>query len=351
MNPGSANLTLRVTLRDGAVAAVETVSPRADPSPIFVGLPPAEAATLAERLFSLCPAAQSLAAQAAGEAALGVEIDPAHRRLRALRLFCERLGEMLRSSLLDWPRDEAPSPHDLTHLRHALRILRVLPQSATQELIEPLVTSTAGLGLNHAGGASGFFAGQLAEARDDESHWELPPKDPDYLSAADDTVVSKAMMQDSAFSRTPALRGRCAETGAAARQMAQGGGLAARLAARFADMTATVESICALLQGGEAPEALLSARSEAPGRGFAAVDSARGRLYHALRIDRAGRIADYSIVAPTEWNFHPDGPFVRSLRGAKIGIGEAARRRVERLAFVFDPCIRATAEILDECHA
>jgi hypothetical protein len=282
---------------------------------------------------------------------LGVEIDPAHRRVRALRLLCERLGEMLRASLLDWPRDEPPSPHDLTLLRHALRILRVLPQSATDELIEPLVASTASLGLNQTGGASGFFAGQLAEARDDESHWELPPRDPDYLSAVDDMAVSEAMIENSAFSRTPALPGRCVETGAAARQKARGGGLAARLAARFADMAATVESIRALLQGGEAPEALLSTRSEAPGRGFAAVDSARGRLYHALRIDHAGRIADYRIVAPTEWNFHPDGPFVRSLRGAKIGIGAVALRRVERLAFVFDPCVRATAEILDECHA
>ncbi len=73
----SASLLLRARLRDGRVADVEIVSPRVDPSPIFVGLSPAEAATLAGRLFSLCPAAQSLAAVTAGEAALGVSIDAA----------------------------------------------------------------------------------------------------------------------------------------------------------------------------------------------------------------------------------------------------------------------------------
>jgi Ni,Fe-hydrogenase I large subunit len=70
-----------------------------------------------------------------------------------------------------------------------------------------------------------------------------------------------------------------------------------------------------------------------------------------MRLDSAGRIADYRIVAPTEWNFHPQGPFVRLLTGANIGTGALARRRVERLAFVFDPCIAVGVEIRDPAHA
>jgi hypothetical protein len=339
-----ANLTLRAKLRDGVVADIDIVSPRADPSPVFIGLAPDEAATLAGRLFSLCPMAQSLAAQAAGEAALGIEVDAVRGRERALKLLCERLGEMLRASLLDWPGDAPPATEDISRLREALKALRELPQ--TGGVYEQLDVLTAAIhDLNS------MFARQNAEAHADEAHWELAALAPDYLGSADNVAVFEAMTRDGDFSRAPALPGRCAETGAAARQRAPGGSLAARLAARRADMAATLDAIRALLAGGAAPEGLLSAQGETSGWGFAAADSARGRLYHALRLDSAERIADYRIVAPTEWNFHPDGPLARLLRGARIGAGAAAKRRIERLAFVFDPCIRACAEVLDENHA
>lgn len=352
MSAAPDNLLLRARMRDGAIAAAEILSPRVDPAPIFVGLSPAEAAALARRLFSLCPAAQSLAAQAAGEAALAIEIGAEQRRIRALRLLCERLGEMLRASVLDWPRDEAPAPDDLSRLRDALKLLRELPQkNAPPELIASLRAATGGLGLGDARDENSCFARQIAQARDDEANWALPAREPDYLSAADDAAISEAMICSVPFSRAPALPGRCPETGAAARQNARDGGLSARLAARFADMAATIDLIRAVLAGAKPPETQISTKCVGMGGAVAAVDSARGRLYHGLRIDAAGRIADYRIVAPTEWNFHPDGPFARALLGAKFAPGDDARRRIERLALTFDPCVRATAEIVDEGHA
>lgn len=344
MSAAPPNLLLRAKLRGSVVMDVDIISPRADPSPVFIGLSPAEAATLAGRLFSLCPVAQSLAAQAAGEAALSIATRPAQRGARALKLLCERLGEMLRASLLDWPGDAPPAPEDILQLREALKALREMPQTdEAPQQIEAL--AAAMLGLND------MFLRQLAAVRADEAHWELAAQAPDYLGAVDDAAVFAAMTRDAGFSRAPALPGRCAETGAAARQQATGGGLAVRLGARRADLAATLVAIRRLLAGGAAPEGLLSAQGEPSGWGFAAVDSARGRLYHALRLDSGERIADYRIVAPTEWNFHREGPFARLLRGARIGAGTAAKRRIERLAFVFDPCIRACAEVLDENHA
>jgi hypothetical protein len=342
------NLLLRAKLHGSVVVDVDIISPRADPSPVFIGVSPAEAATLAGRLFSLCPVAQSTAAQAAGEAArqaaMRIEPDAAQHRARALKLLCERLGEMLRASLLDWPGDAPPASEDVLQLREALKALREMPQTdAAPQRIEAL--AAAMLGLND------MFLRQIAAVQAEEAHWELAPQTPDYLGATDDAAVFAAMISDAGFSRAPALPGRCAETGAAARQQATGGGLAARLAARRTDLAVTLEAIRTLLAGGAAPEGLLSTQEDPSGWGFAAVDSARGRLYHALRLDSAERIADYRIVAPTEWNFHPEGPLARLLRGARIGAGTAAKRRIERLAFVFDPCIRACAEVLDENHA
>jgi hypothetical protein len=55
-------------------------------------------------------------------------------------------------------------------------------------------------------------------------------------------------------------------------------------------------------------------RSLAPGVGRALVETARGLLMHEIVLD-GERIADYFIVAPTEWNFHPQGPLAGWLKG------------------------------------
>ena len=346
MSAASAPLLLRARLRAGAVEKVEIVSPRVDPSPVFLGLKPEEAAILAGRLFSLCPVSQSLAARMAGEAALGVRIDATARRDWALGLVCERLGEMLRASLLDWP-GAAPVPEDVGCLRDALKALRAAP-AAGAAVLPGLHAATEGLGLGGADGKS-FFDRQIAEARDDESQVVMAPRAPDFLAAGDDAEIFAAMILDRGFSRAPTLPGRCPETGASARRGCTGS-LADRLEARRDDMTAALDTIEQLLRGGEPPQDALTAMG-GNGRGFAAVDSARGRLYHSVQLDEAGRIADYRIVAPTEWNFHHEGPFARALRAARIDAGAEAKRRIERLAFVFDPCIRAIAEIVDETLA
>jgi coenzyme F420-reducing hydrogenase alpha subunit len=59
---------------------------------------------------------------------------------------------------------------------------------------------------------------------------------------------------------------------------------------------------------------------------------------HALRIED-GKIADYAIVAPTEWNFHPDGPFVREASGWMASTREAAELRLKALVLALDPCV------------
>jgi coenzyme F420-reducing hydrogenase alpha subunit len=346
-------LQVAVRVREGRVSEVKVVSPRKNIAPVFVGRLHEEAAVLAKNLFSLCPAAQSLAVEAAGEAALAQRPDPARRRRRGLRLLGERLGEMLRASLLDWPRADPPETASLAALREILAALRAMPESdEAPEWLARVEQASSDLGLRDFRQGNGFFARQWAEVAADEAHWRLPDVEAAFLRASDDEAVAQAMI-DPKFALSPALAGRCVETGASARQGGAGfvNSLSGRLAARYADMAATLDALAALVAGGEAPDGLLATRNTGPRKGFSAVDSARGRLYHALRLDGAGRIADYRIVAPTEWNFHPDGPFVQLLLGAHIGNGAPARRRLGRLAFVFDPCIAVGVEIREAAHA
>ncbi|MBB4197164.1 hypothetical protein CCR94_14100 [Rhodoblastus sphagnicola] len=330
----SGALRILARTRDGIVAEVEIASPRVDPSAVFIGRTPEEAAALAGRLFSLCPMAQSTATRAA------TGLPPQDNE--TLALLCERLAEMLRASLLDWP-GATPAPEDIAALREILPLLRRLPDEASTAAAEALRAALSRLGL---GVEQGVFAREKAEAQADESAMNLRARRADFLTPDDDLAVIEALWAHKTFSRAPALLGRRVETGLAARRNLAQGALAARIAAREAEMIETAAAIEILLQGGSAPKDLV-----ARGFGFAAVESARGRLYHACRLDACRRISDYRIVAPTEWNFHPDGPFARLAVGANIGAGAQAKRRVERLAFVFDPCIKAEAEITELAHA
>ena len=58
---------------------------------------------------------------------------------------------------------------------------------------------------------------------------------------------------------------------------------------------------------------LVGALSLGDGIGLGWAENARGRLLHLVQL-QGGRAALYRIVAPTEWNFHPDGPFAAALR-------------------------------------
>jgi Ni,Fe-hydrogenase I large subunit len=58
-----------------------------------------------------------------------------------------------------------------------------------------------------------------------------------------------------------------------------------------------------------------------------------------------GRIADYRIVAPTEWNFHPRGAFVRGALALRTGKREAVRRDASRIVASLDPCVAWRVEV------
>ncbi len=76
--------------------------------------------------------------------------------------------------------------------------------------------------------------------------------------------------------------------------------------------------------------------------GLAGVETSRGLLLHAVRL-RDGKVAEYRIVAPTEWNFHPAGPLFQALSGLAPGSGLEARARL--VAQSLDPCVAFAIEM------
>jgi hypothetical protein len=70
----------------------------------------------------------------------------------------------------------------------------------------------------------------------------------------------------------------------------------------------------------------------------------------AERLSRGGKIDDYAIVAPTEWNFHPAGRFVAAVRGARVSKATAAAS-ISWLAGLFGPCVPFRVEVMEPAHA
>jgi coenzyme F420-reducing hydrogenase alpha subunit len=361
---------------NGCVHQTGIVSDRATQTVrVFVSRSAEEVVSLAQRLFALCPAAQSLAAQSALEAAQDVDPSEVTRIRRGLCLLAERFSEMLRASVLDWPRAREPEAETLKALRVALTALRALAQEANasgrtldfpdsmRRELEQARRAAGSLGLRTQDSPAhqhhGFLARILAEAAQD-TEFRLPARTFDPLSAKDDAEVARALaLAPQEFSRAPALHGRIAETGANARRCGKTAGsatggdgvLVQRLSTRFEDMAATLATMDAIMSGAGLPEDLFTARSEGRGHGFTAVESARGRLFHQVRLDQGGRVEAYAILAPTEWNFHAAGPFAGQLNGAMIGYGQSARDRVARLGVLFDPCVRLNIAIEEQGHA
>jgi len=85
--------------------------------------------------------------------------------------------------------------------------------------------------------------------------------------------------------------------------------------------------------------------------GLGAVEAARGRLIH--RVSLAGdKVKTYQIVAPTEWNFHPDGVLKQALLKLQ-GDVQAIEQQGRLLIHAMDPCVQFSLQvnIPEQAHA
>ena len=76
----------------------------------------------------------------------------------------------------------------------------------------------------------------------------------------------------------------------------------------------------------------------ADGQALGWCEMARGLLLHWVQLDSAGGVLDYRVLAPTEWNFHPQGALAQAVATLASNDQELAAM----LAAAFDPCVRCT---------
>ncbi|WP_346296541.1 nickel-dependent hydrogenase large subunit [Rhodopseudomonas sp. P1] len=309
---------------------------------------------LVPRLFALCASAQGVAAAQALAAARGISLAPSIVAAHTSAVLAERMIELLRGTVLLLGGAGMPA------LTHQLRDLMIAarPSNPAAPLDDDAIARIA-QGLEALGLTSRAFADVAAcrrwlgsDALLAELHRPLVAEAEfgaaavDPLTAADDAMIGKRLIAlGPSFAVRPDLAGRVPETGAFARTAdhpvvaAFGSGLFGRLLARLIEIAATPEQLRAVRHGDADAAAVVQSMRLGDGIGLAAVECARGRLCHLIALDAAGAIRQFEILAPTEWNFHPEGPLARALVGTTLQASEADRRRVERLVAAFDPCV------------
>ncbi|MCK6409156.1 MAG: hypothetical protein L6Q70_08185, partial [Thauera sp.] len=287
-------------------------------------------------------------ARAACAAAAGHTPDETARRADERALATETMREHLWRLMLDWPALLGlPAPLQADWRARFAALYRRL--AASIDLAEQLADELAATLL---GALTSALDPPIRDGTPPPAHLHAPAAHTGFLTpllpTLDALACTRRLALDEAFAAAPRLDGLCRETGVLARHhadpavaaaLAEGRRVAARILARIADLRESARALAA-----HKPAPRIDACSPTPGAGLARVDSARGLLIHQVRLASrpAGEpacIADYRIVAPTEWNFHPQGVFVREALSTPPMSAADRQRRLQALALALDPCV------------
>jgi hypothetical protein len=156
--------------------------------------------------------------------------------------------------------------------------------------------------------------------------------------------VAQAMAADPDFVQRPLWRGQCAETGVwtRLRNQAERSTLPhnawTRLGARWMELVNITAADPLIDDGHRDPLLDSGALPLGQGQAIAWCEMARGLLLHWVQLDPQGRVDDYRVQAPTEWNFHADGALAHALTALPSHNTAAGWC----LAAAYDPCVDCT---------
>jgi len=333
------------------------------------GRPAADAPQQLSRLYALCGRAHGLTARLAIDAANDLRTAPTAHELSGF--IVETAREHVRRIWMDWPRlISGQVPDNLAAVLGECPLFRYgvgadkIPPVLQGWLETHLLGEAAAPWLAQwdadpehcmqqwTARADTMPARLLAAVNTDACALQaagptlLPHRQPAYLRA-----LAAAMADDEEFGSLPSQAGMMCETGVWTRLAAQREEASPvanawlRLGARIAELVRL--SVPAATQT-DTPPLAIGAMALGPGQALAWSEMARGLLIHLVRLAPAvdsdvAQVADYRIVAPTEWNFHPRGIVARALADMPAPRSTASRQHIGRqvaiLAAAFDPCV------------
>lgn len=311
-------------------------------------------------VFTLCATAQRATSRRAVRAAFGLPEAKADAERDALVLALTTAREHLQRLALDLP-SLVPQPGiapDPAWVRDAP--VMALPQRAGGPAGDALASAAASLadwlqrrllGMPcgrwldawHRGGGAWLddwsrthehpFTRWLRAVHDAATPFVMPCRALDLVGDGEPgwRALAAGLAADATLAEHPRWQGAPAETGPWTRhgRAEPVHTLWDRLGARVADLV-----VIALL-ASERPLAC-GALTVAPGEGLAWSEMSRGLLVHWVRLEDGpldvARAEVYRVIAPTEWNFHPEGALAHALAAA----GPVQARLA---AATLDPCL------------
>lgn len=374
---GSLKIQLKTGNGAANVVSIESSRP-VYASMVFRGKSIAETLDMIPLLFNICGTAQACAGVRACEKALGIQVSARVEQLRDSLVNMETLREHLWRILLDWPAFNRGEP-DRLEMAKVMETQKNYQQAlcpdgnafqlgGTDCKPDPLALNVAieqfaallqrkvfampavewlaitgqrafdDWGLAGETIAAGFI-NQIIQAG-----WSSAGAcESEALPELSELQLYQAM-QDADFVKQPQLFGQCYETTSLTRVDCQllkelkqkfGNGLLVRVVARLTEI-ARLASGQLLFDTGDADDYKNSSVSPTnPGIGQAA--AARGQLIHRVEVN-GDRIANYQILAPTEWNFHQRGVVAQALSTLK-GDPDQVKQQARLLINAIDPCV------------
>jgi uptake hydrogenase large subunit len=365
--PAEGRVDLRLDWAGGGVLGAEVRSRRPQPQRLLLNQPPAHARTVIPRLYSLCGDAQTVAVEALLSLVESGTVDGGRASGWAARIRLENIREHLWRLGLDWPgiAGEDPQPGPLRVLLAGREGFTQDPQAARAWALQTLVTlfgEATVAWLDHD--EPQVFAGWLHQTPTALAVLlrGLQPRlaglgrsqVPLFRSADLEPLVQDVLprlREDPEFHWRPDWHGRVFEMGPLARNRERP--LIAALLAEQGAADAWIRVVARVLELGRGLRSMAEGAAATPAlawhlRGDEAVvalEMARGVLLHWIQVE-AGRIRDYRIVAPTEWNFHPRGPALEGLLQLRGDDEQRLREAVTLQVTALDPCVQYQLEIV-----
>lgn len=355
---------------------------------VFTGKTAAEAVELVPILFNVCGLAQGAASAEAVERALGIEMNVRTRSARQLLVLAEIAREHLIRVISHWSRSVV-SEEDAGLMLRVMRSTKALRSAADREGAALCVGSNVVpdarqlcVAINDLGKIieehvlreplERFSERRTADTLADwystgatpaqrlfqmacEKGWTAAGHaETSFLPALPQSELIDVLFGDGSeeFIASPTWDGIPRETTSLGRQETHplikdlarrhGNGLVTRLAAQLVEL-ASLPAIMADVAEGVSPRnscGKISASTAKDGCGLSHVEAARGRLIHGVEVAaHSEKINRYAIVAPTEWNFHPDGITSRGLAAIGNTGGEDLLKVANLFIGTLDPCV------------
>lgn len=351
-------------------------------SKILIGKTPEQALALIPLLFNICGVAQSRVSLSAIQQALQLDQPAALETARDILVLSENAKEHLLRVFLDWP-----TLFGLKNKNHQLPYLSQLVATFKAALFEQSAAFTLDSTLNNDFTQAEHAINEL-ETYLHEHVFCLPTEqwlainntdDLRQWAATADSVAASAVnnicqqgwssqgpsscqplplldassllehmnASDAAqFIAQPTWQGHCHETTALSRQMQQpiihvlhqefDNSLITRWTARLVEIALIPQQMQQLLDNIKNKHS--GATQNTAQLGVAQVEAARGRLIHRVSI-KNGLISNYQILAPTEWNFHPQGLISQSLLHIDAKDKQELDQLTRLMINAIDPCV------------